>query len=166
MGVLSSYKDINSVFNEFKSWNSMFDYSNSNYFRKLWKENYPELMTCDHIVKCDTCSLMEAQIHECNQANDYDKAREIATKKQEHLKLEQAHRTEETTLRELARRSTDILTINSDHMAKKFLVKFQTTSANKSNLCSNLKIHPGGHYIANENTSHYTFFEDKYSEES
>jgi len=60
----------------------------------------------------------------------------------------------------------NVHTINSDHMAKKFLVKFRNSTKQLTSISGCLKIHPGGHYISKSNSTIYCLFDERYSEDS
>jgi len=150
--VLSSWKTKKLLYEDFIAWTRC--KTSISYFCKIWKENYPQLITRTTIVSCDTCFSLKTQIKsETNEQNQQKLKCALAT----HRNRQRDLRNLENSLRTQSVLDPRIITINSDHMAKKFLVKFENSTKQLSSVSSALKIHTGGHYVHNANHTYYFF---------
>ena len=103
---------------------------------------------------CDNCFKLDEQIKILKTTNK-EKFIEFELKKRDHVSLAREHREYEKRIRGVSISDPKVYTINTDHMAKKFLIKKKSYTKSEFKICSTFKILPGGHYFAKSNECQY-----------
>ena len=87
-------------------------------------------------------------------------------KREQHFQIQAQHREYETTVRGIGKIKSNVHTVNSDHMSKKFMIKLPTYTKKNFKLCTEFKILPGGHYVSKFNQTKYYITSELYGENS
>lgn len=119
----------------------------------------------DSIIKCDKCIKLKQTIKDSREKKQTKSLLEAEDDLECHLKIQRSHREYETSLRGSAQMSSSVLVVNSDHMAKKFMIKLKNYSKQSFKSCASLKVLLGGHFISNKNETRYYLTTEAYGEQ-
>ena len=82
----------------------------------------------------------------------------LERKLQKHLQMQADHREYENMVRGISKIKSNVLSINSDHMSKKFLVKLSHYTKKNFKLCTDLSV--AGRTLPQYNKPHKILFND------